>query len=171
MVAAPSNWHVSDSSQEEQSSSHTTTSPISYSLLDELTYLPEPDRCMLELRFRLGLTIQEIAALTSRSRSSISRRLSTVNQRLHDPLVQALQRYATEFDKEEREIAMLHFVAGQGINRIGRDRHIPRHRVLTILATVRGWHRRFHPDAGDLRTDGRDSHGDRPATRTTKHRH
>lgn len=141
MVAALSNLNVSDPVDKRRRSPRTITSWANFRLVEELTCLPARDRCLLELRFRVGLTLQDIGALTGRSRSSVSRRLSAVNQRLHDPIVQALQRHATDFDKEELDIALLHFAGGQGVNQLIHDRCLPRGRILSILGTVRGWHR------------------------------
>lgn len=141
MVAAPGNWNTSDRIDKHRVKAGTISSNVDYSLLEEVDYLRPRDRCMIKLRFRVGLSMKEIGAITHQSPSAVSRRLSTVNQRLHDPIVQALQRHATEFDQDEREIAMLHFAGGQGVDRIAHDRRLPRRRVMTVLATVRGWHR------------------------------
>ena len=162
MVAALSNWDVLDQVDKRRRSPRTITSPTNFRLLEELTYLPPRDRCIVELRFRVGLTVHEIGALTGRSRSSVSRRLATVSQRLHDPLVQALQRHASEFDKEELDIALLHFAGGQGVERIGRDRCLPRRRILNILATVLAWHRHLRAQPGALCRAGDDSPVDPP---------
>ena len=154
MVAALSNLNVSDLSDpvdKRRRSPRTITSQPNFGLVEELAYLPQRDRCLLELRFRVGLTLKDIGILTGRSRSSVSRRLSAVNHRLHDPIVQALQHHPADFDKEELDIALLHFAGGQGVNQLIHDRSLPRRRILSILGTVRGWHRhlRAQPSAPD----------------------
>jgi hypothetical protein len=140
MVAVPSDWHVSDESHERHPGKGTISPLLDLKLMETLRFLPPRDRSMLELRFRVGLTVQNIAALAGRSSSTVSRRLSIVSKRLHDPIVQALHRYGNEFNEEELEIALFHFAGGQSAGRISRDRRLPRRRVSTVLAVVRAWH-------------------------------
>lgn len=144
MVASLSDWSVPDQANNDRRIAGSTLSPTDITLLKELHFLARQDRSILELRFRVGLTIQQIANLTGRSRSCVSRRISAVNHRLRDPFVQDLQRHAAEFDKDELDIALLHFAGGQAVDRIARDRRLSRHRVLSILAAVRGWQRHLH---------------------------
>lgn len=152
MVATLNNWDFSIRVDENRPIPGQRTSPADIkSLLDKLTYLPPRDRRVLELRARAGFTLKDIADLTGHSRSAISRRLSALRHRLRDPIVRALLRHATEFDRQELEIALLHFAAGQGVERIAHDRRVTERHVIAVLATVRGWHRNLWTQGGASR--------------------
>lgn len=104
-------------------------------------WLTPQDRRMLDLRARVGLTVQSIADLTGRAPSTVSRRLKQLNKRLEQPLVQSLLQHPELWDGLQRDVALRHLVAGQGVRYIATALHLPHYRVLKMLAMAHAWHR------------------------------
>lgn len=104
-----------------------------------IAHLDPPDRKLLEFTLSGRLTRREAGLLLGRSAGAITRRLRTLLNRLHHPLVVALVDRGLLLPEYHRDVGLDYFLRRHPIRQIANTYALTPHAVRRILTYLRGW--------------------------------
>ena len=102
-------------------------------------HLDDLDRLLLLHSLDGTLTTRQIGLLTGRSAGNVSRRISRIKLRLHDPIIAALCGPDLPLAEADRRLALDHFLNRHPIADLARRHGLTRPVVRRRLNFVRGW--------------------------------
>jgi DNA-directed RNA polymerase specialized sigma24 family protein len=108
-------------------------------LLRRAELLLEPDRSILQLALRHGLTRMHIGRLHHLSAGQICRRLRRIGARLNDPLVVRLLSPVCPLRPEYRQIGLEHFLQAIAFRDIAARHAMPLSQVRRVCQDLRAW--------------------------------
>ena len=110
---------------------------LSERVLDKSIHLPTGDRVLVEQLLRYGFSIREIARLTEKSPSSVSRRMKSVMKRMDDPMFEFVVNRSDFIPRESRVTARLVYVEGFSLRESARKLGVSLHEIRKRVARVR----------------------------------
>jgi hypothetical protein len=110
-------------------------------LWERIALLARDDQVLVELSLKAGASHRQIARLLKRSPGSVSRQLSRIGRRLHDPLVLALLHPNCPLEPEHRQIGVERFLCGMSMPELAERHQLTLARLRTTLLLIQGWHR------------------------------
>ena len=112
-------------------------SRLNDTLLDRAVWLDPADRTLVELVFREGRTLREIAALLDERPRAVQRRLRRLAERLLDPLTAFVAVHAPGWPATRQRVAVACVIEGRSMREAAQRLDLSLHTVRRHLAVVR----------------------------------
>ena len=110
---------------------------LSERVLDKSVHLPTGDRVLVEQLLRYGFSIREIARLTEKSPSSVSRRMKSVMKRMEDPMFEFVVNRSDFVPRDSRVTGRLVYVEGFSLRESAKKLGVSLHEVRKRIAKVK----------------------------------
>jgi DNA-directed RNA polymerase specialized sigma24 family protein len=104
-----------------------------------ISFLPDPDRKLVELSLNGRLKRREAALLLGLSAGTVTRRLKRLMTRLNDPLVVAAIDHGDLLPEGYKAVAIGYFLRGMTVRQISRALGMNVHEIERAVSYVRGW--------------------------------
>lgn len=110
-------------------------------LLRRSKFLLKPDRQLIELCVRGGISRRQMGELLGLPGGTVSRRIQKILARLQDPISAALLDPSCPLADEYRQLGIEHFVQGHTVLHLADLHRMKRPAVTSVLDFIRGWQR------------------------------
>ena len=106
-------------------------------LLTLAEHLPTEDRLLIEQVYRHGLSVAQVAQLTSQPRRRLQRRIAQILRRMRDPLFRFVAGRGELLPRDVRPTARMVVLEGRSLRDVARRRDSSLHYIRQHMRTVR----------------------------------
>jgi hypothetical protein len=105
-----------------------------------IPFLDPADQKLVEMVLTGRLSRREIATLTGVPIQTVSRRMTRILARLHDPLIIALVEHGQLLPELHRDVGLAYFLRRWGPKEIRRHFGVTEYQFRKMLTYIKGWH-------------------------------